>query len=272
MNDATMRHYIDFAAEFGLEYMLIDGGWYGASNSPEADLTRSVPAIHLPELVQYANARGVDVLVWMHWQDTRRQLEKAFAYYESIGVKGVKVDFFDRDDQEVVNYIQNLVETAARHRLMVDLHGVYKPTGIQRTWPNLMTHEGILGAEYNKWSARVTPTHNVTIPYTRMLAGPMDYTPGGFRSVTPETFEARNRAPLVMGTRCHQLAMYVVYESALQMVSDYPGAIRGQDGAELPARRPRRLGRDPRPRRRGRRVDRPRPPPGRRVVRRRHDG
>ncbi len=234
MDDATMQCYMDFAAEHGIEYMLVDGGWYGESNSPDADLTRSVPEIHLPELVQYAAARGVDTLVWMHWQDTRNgRMETAFPYYERIGVKGVKVDFFDRDDQEVLRYIHRLLELAARHHIQVDLHGIHKPTGLTRTWPHLMTYEGIMGAEYNKWSTRITPTHNVTIPYTRMLAGPMDYTPGGFHSVPAAEFRPQDRAPRVMGTRAHQLAMYVVYESGFQMVSDYPEAIRGQPGADF---------------------------------------
>lgn len=233
MNDATMRHYIAFAAAVGLEYMLIDGGWYGEPNVPAADITRSVPAIDLPGLVRYAGERGVGILVWMHWKDIRDRMEEAFAYYERLGIKGVKVDFFDRDDQEIVRYCRRLIERAAHHRLLVDFHGIYKPTGIERTYPNLMTHEGVMGAEYNKWSARVTPRHNVTLPYTRMLAGPMDYTPGAFHNVTPEAFVARQRAPMAIGTRCHQLAMYVIYESPLQMVSDYPGAYRGQVGAEF---------------------------------------
>jgi alpha-glucosidase len=228
-----MKHYVDFAAELGLEYMLVDGGWYRPAPNAPADVTQSIPELDLPGLVRYATQRGVDVMVWNHWTHLGDQFDRAFAYYQSIGVRGVKVDFFDRDDQDVVNHITRLVKKAAEYRLVVDLHGMYKPTGIERTWPNLLTHEGVLGAEYNKWSARVTPQHNVTIPFTRMLAGPMDYTPGAFVNVTAERFVARDRCPMVMGTRCHNLAMYVVYQSGLQMVSDHPDAIRAQPGADF---------------------------------------
>jgi alpha-glucosidase len=160
-------------------------------------------------------------------------MDRAFPFYERLGVKGVKVDFMDRDDQEMVAFYHRILKKAAEHRLVVDLHGAYKPTGLQRTYPNYLTQEGVLGAEYNKWSARVTPTHNVTLPFTRMLVGPLDYTPGGFRNVTRAGFEPREKAPLVMTTRAQQLAMYVVYESPLQMVADHPGAYRGQPGVEF---------------------------------------
>ena len=233
MNNETMMDFIDFAAEMQLEYMLIDGGWYEATNVPEADVTRQRPGIDLPALVEYANGKGVQIMVWTHQADLKRRLEEAFSFYESLGVKGVKVDFFDRDDQATVQWAQQVVECGARHRLLVDLHGIFKPTGIERTYPNLMTHEGIMGAEYNKWSTRVTPEHNVTIPFTRMLAGPMDYTPGSFCNTTREQFRARNVSPMVMGTRAHNLAMYVVYQSALQMVSDAPDGIRSHRGSEF---------------------------------------
>ena len=228
MNNATMMDFIDFAAEMKLEYFLLDGGWY-----QEGDPTTAVPAIDLPKLIAYANAKGVDVLVWNHQADLRRQPDKAFAYYESLNIKGVKVDFFDRDDQDMVQWARDVVLAGAAHHLLVDLHGIFKPTGFGRTYPNLMTHEGVMGAEYNKWSARITPEHNVTIPFTRMLAGPMDYTPGGFDNATADQFRPRGTAPMVMGTRCHNLAMYVVYESPLQMISDYPDAIRNQAGSEF---------------------------------------
>ncbi len=232
MNNETMKDYIDFAAEMGLEYMLIDGGWYGQSQSPDADPTRSCPGIDLPMLVKYANDKGVDIMVWVHQADLASCLEKAFAYYASLNIKGVKVDFFDRDDQDMVRWAQKVVTTAARYKLLVDLHGIFKPTGVERTWPNLMTHEGIMGAEYNKWSRRITPEHNVTIPFTRMLAGPMDYTPGAFGNVTADRFVPRHTAPMAIGTRANNLAMYVVYQSGLQMVSDYPDAIRNQRGSD----------------------------------------
>ena len=238
MNDATMRHYIDFASEFGLEYMLVDAGWYtakayGDDADTKADITKSIPEIDLPGLVAYARARRVGIIVWLHWIPARDQMDRAFPYYERIGVKGVKVDFMDRDDQEMVGFYHRILRKAAEHRLLVDLHGAYKPTGLTRTYPNYLTQEGVLGAEYNKWSDRITAGHNVTLPFTRMLAGPMDYTPGGFRNVTRAEFKPQDKLPLVMTTRAHQLAMYVVYESPLQMVSDYPGAYRGEPGADF---------------------------------------
>jgi alpha-glucosidase len=238
MNDATMKHYIDFAAEMGLEYMLVDAGWYAAKAygddaDTKADITKSVPGIDLPGLVAYGRARGVGLVLWLHWIPARDQMDRAFPFYERLGIKGVKVDFMDHDDQEMVAFYHRILKKAAAHHLVVDLHGAYKPTGLARTYPNYLTQEGVLGAEYNKWSARVTATHNVTLPFTRMLAGPLDYTPGGFRNVRPAEFEPRDKAPLVMTTRAHGLAMYVVYESPLQMVADYPGAYRGQPGAEF---------------------------------------
>ena len=238
MNDATMRHYIDFASEFGLEYMLVDAGWYapkawGEGADLKADITKTVPEIDLPGLVGYARGRGVGLILWLHWIPAREQMDRAFPFYERLGVKGVKIDFMDRDDQEMVAFYHRVLKKAAEHHLVVDLHGAYKPTGLARTYPNYLTQEGVLGAEYNKWSARVTATHNVTLAFTRMLVGPMDYTPAGFRNVAPAQFKARDKGPLVMTTRAQQLAMYVVYESPMQMVADSPGAYRGQPGAEF---------------------------------------
>ena len=233
MNTETQKYYIDFAAENGLEYLLIDAKWYGDHHDKTLDITKTIPEINMPEIISYANARGVDVLIWLNWENTRDQMDTAFPLYEKWGIKGVKIDYMNRDDQEVVNFYQRVLKKAAEHRLVVDFHGAYKPTGIRRTWPNLITREGVLGLEHTKWSKLMTPEHNVTIPFTRMLAGPMDYTPGGFDNVTREKFVARQKAPMVMGTRCHHLAMFVVYESPLQMLCDHPAAYRGQDGIEF---------------------------------------
>ncbi len=239
MNNETFRHFIDFAAEFGLEYVLIDAGWYQAPGSDfirppaEADITRSAPQMDIPGLVAYARERGVGILLWLHWTAVREQRDAAFALYEKWGVKGVKIDFMDRKDQEMVSFYQRTLRAAAEHHLTVDFHGAYTGSGEERTWPNLLTREGVMGLEYLKWSDRTTPRHNVTLPFTRMLAGPMDYTPGGFRNVTVAEFAPRDRAPLVMGTRAHQLAMYVVFDSPLQMVADTPAAYRGEPGAEF---------------------------------------
>ena len=227
MNTATIRRYIDHAAALGLEYMLIDDGWYVGSTGnglyhAHADITRPVPGLELEDLVAYARERGIGIWLWAHWRALEPRLDEVFAHYARLGIKGVKVDFMDRDDQRMVAFYDRMMRASARHRLMLNLHGAYRPTGLQRTWPQYLTQEGVLGAEYNKWSRRITPSHNLTLPFTRMLLGPMDYTPGGFRNVMPGVFSISFRGPQVMGTRAHQLAMYVVYESPLQMVADSP--------------------------------------------------
>lgn len=253
MNTATMEHYIDFASHAHLPYMLIDAGWspdFGELRSkikpdestvPERDwdtqndLTHWVPQVNLPQLLKYAKQRNVRVILWIHWTAAASQMEKAFPLFEKWGVAGVKVDFMDDvpDDQATVNLYRRLVTTAARYHLLIDIHGAYKPTGIRRTYPNLLTREGILGLEYNKWSYRDTPTHDVTIPFTRMLAGPMDYTPGCFNNATRKQFRPRNIHPMCQGTRAHQLAMYVVFLSPIEMLSDYPEDYLRQAGFEF---------------------------------------
>ena len=238
MNNDTMKYYIDFSARNKFEYMLIDAGWSARLANPSAaggyaggghlDLTRSIPAIDIPMLVEYAKSRHVRLWLWAHYRDVNNQMDAAFAQFEKWGIAGVKIDFMDRSDQWMVNWYRLAVKKAAEHHLMVDFHGAFKPDGMRRTYPNLLTREGVMGAEYNKWSARETPQHNVTLAFTRMLAGPMDYTPGGFDNVTREEFVPRNIAPMVMGTRAHQIALYVVFESELQMVADSPDAYDGQ--------------------------------------------
>jgi alpha-glucosidase len=239
MNNETFRYFIDFAAELGLEYVLIDAGWYqlpGADfirPNAEVDITKPAPQMDIPGLVAYATEKGVGILLWLHWSTLAGQRDAAFALYEKWGVKGVKIDFMDRKDQEMVSFYQRTLRAAAEHHLTVDFHGAYTGSGEERTWPNLLTREGIMGLEYLKWSDRTTPRHNVTIPFTRMLTGPMDYTPGGFRNVTVDEFVPRHLAPLAMGTRAHQLAMYVVFDSPLQMLADTPAAYRGEPGSEF---------------------------------------
>jgi len=233
MNNQTMKYYIDCASEYGLEYMLIDAGWYGQHRSPEADVTSMIPEIDIPGLVEYAGEQDVGILLWLNWEPLLPVMEEAFALYREWGVKGVKIDYMDRDDQEMVNIYSRMIESAAAHELVVDFHGAYKPTGIRRTWPNLLTREGVIGLEYLKWSDRANPLHNVTIPFTRMLTGPMDYTPGAFDQVPADSFQPRRTDPMALGTRCHQLAMFVVFESPLQMVSDHPEAYRGEPGSEF---------------------------------------
>lgn len=243
-NTATMKYFIDLAADMGWEYQLVDWQWYGepfiktpASDwtpNPNVDITKQTEHIDIQELVAYAAGKNVKLLLWLEWHHADKQLEEAFALYESWGIAGVKIDFMNRVDQEMVNYYHRVIHTAARHKLLVNFHGAYMPTGIDRTWPNFITREGVLGNEYNKWSDKVTPEHCVTIPFTRMLGGHMDFTPGGFLNVMPENFEIRSGpAPQVMGTRSFQLAMFVVYESALTVVADSPYNYRNQPGIEF---------------------------------------
>jgi alpha-glucosidase len=223
-NTETMKYYTDFAAKAGLEYLLVDVGWYGSSRREEADITRSVPEMDIPEVIRYAGTKGVKVWLWLQWRHAERQMEEAFALYQKWGVVGVKIDHMNRDDQWMVDFYHRVVRNAAAHHLMVDFHGAYKPTGLSRTYPNLLTQEGVMGLEDVKWEGRANPDNDTLLPFTRMLAGPMDYTPGGFDSVTKADFVARRTDPMVIGTRAHQLALYVVFESPFQMVCDHPSA------------------------------------------------
>jgi len=234
MNTATMKHYIDFAARHRFEYMLVDAGWAPMSEDGRIEnILKYKPEVDVPAIVAYGKSKGVETLLWVEWQALGRHMDEAMALYEKWGAAGIKVDYMNRDDQDMVNYYEKVVKKAAEHRLTVDFHGAYKPTGLRRTYPNLLTREGVMGLEYSKWSDRITPEYDVTIPFTRMLAGPMDYTPGAMRNAARGQFEARDIAPMSQGTRAHQLAMYVVYESPLVMVSDYPEAYEGQPGLEF---------------------------------------
>jgi alpha-glucosidase len=230
MNTATMKSFVALAGEMGWEYQIVDWTWYGDPERPDADLTHVVPDLDLPALVTFASDRKVGLWLWARWNQMDQQIARALPLYERWGVKGVKVDFMNRDDQEMVNFYWRLARTAAEHHLMVDLHGAYKPTGLERTWPNLLTREGVMGNEYNKWSSRVTPTHKTTLPFTRMLAGPLDFTPGGFRHATLEGFVAKDHAPVVMGTRAAELALTIVYESGLLVLCDSPYEYRHARG------------------------------------------
>jgi alpha-glucosidase len=233
VNTATYKAFVDFSKEMKLDDILIDEGWSIGSSvepNPQADVTRAKPEMDMPALLQYAKSQGVGVWLWVQWQQLDNQMDAAFKQYAAWGIKGVKVDFMNRNDQEMVDWYHKVLSKAAEYKLMVDLHGAYPPTGLNRTWPNYITQEGVLGAENNKWSARITAGHNVTLPFTRMILGPMDYTPGGFHNATPSTFAHRNHEPQVMTTRGQAVAMYVVYDSPFQMVSDSPAAYKNADG------------------------------------------
>ena len=187
MDTATIKEYIQLAADMGWPYQLIDWGWYGEPNKPEADITKVVDSLDMEEVRRFAEEKGVRLWLWLHWTDVDRNdaYKKAFPLYREWGIAGVKIDFMDRDDQEMVRWYEKITRAAAEHQLMVNFHGAYKPTGFDRTFPNQLTREGVLGNEYNKWSARVTPEHKVTLPFTRYLVGPGDFTPGGFLNRQP---------------------------------------------------------------------------------------
>lgn len=219
----TMKYYVDFAAKSGFEYMLIDAGWF-----ERGDITKMNGRVDIPDVVNYAKSRNVRIWIWAGYNDLNRQMDDAFALYEKWGVAGVKTDFVERDDQEGIDFYYRSAEKAAQHHLLMDYHGATKPSGLERTWPNVLGYEAVAGMEQSKAGARDNPDHHVTLPFTRMLAGPMDYTPGAFDNVTREDFEPRMVHPMVMGTRAHQLAMYVVFQAASQMVADWPGNYEGQ--------------------------------------------
>ncbi len=235
---AAYKRFIDFAAESGFSYHLIDAGWSFAAGPccealPTTDIARAADGIDMPALVRYAADKGVGLLLWVHWQHLAPRIDEVLDTYARWGIKGIKVDFMNRDDQDMVAFYQRVAEATAKRHLLLDLHGAYVPAGLQRSYPNFITQEGVLGAEWNKMDKRVTPRHNLMLPYTRMLTGPMDYTPGGFRNATPQTFEVRAVMPLTQSTRGQALAMYVVYDSPLQMVSDDPSNYRGEAGFDF---------------------------------------
>lgn len=242
MNTATMKYYVDFCAANGIEFHSIDGNdvaWYGGPCAPYqgADITKPIPAIDMPAVLAYAKQEGVRTRLWVNWAGLRKQMDQALDTYQRWGVDGIMVDFLNRNDQEMVNFVHEVAaKTAARH-LTVNFHNLYEPTGLQRTYPNVLNFEAVLNLEYNKWNANgsrgSTPEHDLTVPFTRMLAGPMDFHSGGMRSVRPEDFKFQWVAPLVMGTRSHELARYVVYENPMPMLADDPAAYQGQIGLDF---------------------------------------
>lgn len=218
INNKTYEYYIDFAAENKLEYVVLDEGWSDPQN-----LFSVAKELDLPKLVEYANQKNVKLILWCVWHTLERQQEDALSLFEKWGIAGVKVDFMDRDDQIAVNFYEKTLKAAADHKLLVDFHGSFKPTGLERTYPNCITREGVKGLEWNKFSEKgISPDHDVLLPFTRMVAGPMDYTPGAMKNMTQPNWRMIFEQPMSQGTRCHQLAMYVVYYSPLQMLSDSP--------------------------------------------------
>ncbi len=241
MDTETIKKFIDFASYMGYPYQQIDWTWYGEPfkvgdpyyiPNENVDITTWIPEIDLPHILEYAKDKNVGIWLWLLSHHADAQMEEAFSLYQQWGVVGVKIDFMERDDQEMVLWYENTLRLAAKHNLMVNFHGNYKPTGVERTFPNLMTREGVLGNEYNIWSDEVTPEHNVTIPFTRMIAGHMDYTPGGFLNVGVAEFTP-GYPTHVMGTRSHELAKFVVYFSPLTFICDNPENYYGQPGLDF---------------------------------------
>jgi alpha-glucosidase len=217
LNNDTYKYYIDFASANGLEYVILDEGWYVLG-----DVLKQSPGFDVQELCDYAASKNVGIILWVIWKTFHDKIDEALAQYEKWGVKGIKVDFMQRDDQWMVNYYHEVAAKAAEHKMLVDFHGSYKPDGIERTWPNAITREGVKGLENNKWSAECNPEHDLTLPFTRMVAGPMDYTPGAMVNMQRRDFTPVFYRPASQGTRVHQMAMYAVFESPLQMLADSP--------------------------------------------------
>jgi alpha-glucosidase len=217
VNTESYKYYIDFAADHGIEYVILDEGWYELG-----DLFAINPDMDMDALLAYAEDRGVGLILWVVWKTLDDQFLPAMDQFEKWKVAGLKVDFMQRDDQPIVNYYWKVAEESAKRHFLVDFHGSYKPAGLRRAYPNVLTREGVLGLEHVKWSKQPTPEHNVTLPFIRMLAGPMDYTPGAMLNAQEKNFHHVFDRPMSMGTRTHQLAMYVVFESPLQMLADSP--------------------------------------------------
>lgn len=237
LNTATYKHYIDFAAEYGLEYVILDEGWY-----PLGDLMGTVADFDVPELIRYGKEKGVGIILWASWLTLRDQFDEAMDRFQQLGAVGIKPDFFQRDDQEMVQFYWKIAKEAAERELLVDFHGSYKPAGLRRTYPNVISREGVKGLEWNKWSYDSTPEHNTTLPFIRQVVGPMDYTPGVMsNAIGPAAFENINYSgkdsnhqdftirfmrPMSQTTRVHQMAMFTVFESPLQMMADTPSQYR----------------------------------------------
>ncbi len=236
------KYYIDFCARNGIEFHTVIGyrnvAWYqndgvGYDTGPHADVTKPRPGLDIQKICDYAKTKGVGIRFWVHWKALYPKIDTAFALFEKWGIKGMMVDFLDRDDQEMVKIQEEILQKAAAHHLEIQFHGAYKPTGLSRTYPNESTREGTLNYENDKWGNLITPDDDINIPFTRLLAGPTDYHLGGFRAMPQAKFKQLFTRPHVLATRCHMLAMYVILENHVSMVCDYPEAYEGQKGFDF---------------------------------------
>ena len=217
VNTQTYKYFIDFAAKYGIQYIVLDEGWYKLG-----DVMSVVPEVNMEELSAYAKQKNVGLILWVVWKSFDDKFDEAFNQFEKWGIKGIKIDFMQRNDQKLIDFYFRTCREAAKRKMLVDFHGGQVQITMTRTWPNMISGEGVRGMEWSKWSAESEPAHNLTLPFTRMFLGPMDYTPGAMLNATKTTFAPIHERPMAMGTRCHQLAMYVVFESPLQMLADSP--------------------------------------------------
>ena len=233
INQHTYKYYIDFAADNGLEYVILDEGWTKSTT----EIYEPNPYIDIEELIAYGKSKNVGIILWVLWKPLDEDTDGLLKLYSSWGAKGIKVDFMQRGDQYMVNSYERIASVAAKYKLLVDYHGAFKPSGIERVWPNLLTYEGVMGNEQVKWEVRhfpysntpfpIDPEHNLTIPFIRMAAGPMDFTPGAMNNINkPQNMKANFNKPMTLGTRAHQVAMYTVFESPIQMLCDSPSVYK----------------------------------------------
>lgn len=223
----TVKYYIDYAARNSIEYVTLDGGWYGwfdaTKDDAVHDVTKSLPELDLPAMAQYSASKNVGLILWVVWYELERQFEQALDYYQSLGIKGVKVDFMDRDDWYMVDFYHRIARECAERKMFVTYHGAYKPDGLSRTYPNILTYEGVLGNEYARWITGLPhPDYTIMLPFTRMIAGPMDYTPGSMTNSTEAAYIGRWLMPMTKGTRTQQMAMTVVFETGILSLCESP--------------------------------------------------
>ena len=235
INTQTYKYYIDFASKNKVEYVVLDEGW-----SLEDDIMKHNPNVDLEALIAYGKERNVGIILWSSWMALTKNTDGILKNYASLGIKGFKVDFLDRDDAKMVNSVYDIAQKAADNKLLLDFHGMYKPTGIQRTFPNILNFEGVKGLENNKWTPNDdVPAYDCSIPFIRMMAGPIDYTPGAMRNATKSEFKPSHSNPVSQGTRCHQLALYTIFEAPLQMMADSPTAyMKEQESTDFIAKTP----------------------------------